>query len=118
MLGSWTQTIDAAALCVTALALLSGAVALVRIRQLGPALAVLMEMLTGAGLLHLAAAPTLNRALGAGGVLLIRKLAILRLKEDPLAALLVHLRRVSVRLTTRRYWHPAPHARGFRRDRR
>ncbi len=74
MLGSWTQTVDTAALCVTALALVSGAVALVRIRQLGPALAVLMEMLTGAGLLNLAAAPTLDRALGAGGVLLIRSL--------------------------------------------
>ncbi len=106
---------DTAALCVTALALVSGAVALVRIRQLAPALAVLMEMLTGAGLLHLAAAPTLNRALGAGGVLLIRKLAILRLKEDPLGALLVHRRRVSVRLRTRRYRLPALQIPGRRR---
>jgi len=97
------------------MALVSGAVALARIRQLGPALAVLMEMLTGAGLLHLAAAPTLNRALGAGGVLLIRKLAILRLKEDPLASLLIHLRRVSVRLTTRRYRLPALPIPGCRR---
>lgn len=68
-----------AALAVTGLGLVASAVVLVRTALLLPALAVLMEMLTAAGLLRLAAAPTYSRALGAGGVLLTRRLVVLGL---------------------------------------
>ncbi len=101
MTGSWSGAVDAASLGVTALGLAAGGLVLARTRMLGPALAVLMEMLTGAGLLRLAAAPTLTRALGAGGVLLVRRLAILGLRADPLATLLSRLRQSVVELGRR-----------------
>jgi len=67
--------VDAASLIVTALGIVVGGVVLVRTERLLPALAALLEMLTGAGLLRLAAAPTLTRALTAGSVLLVRRRA-------------------------------------------
>jgi len=67
--------VDAASLIVTALGIVVGGVVLVRTERLLPALAALLEMLTGAGLLRLAASPTLTRALTAGSVLLVRRLA-------------------------------------------
>lgn len=71
---SWTATVDGASLIVTGLGLVVGLLVLVRARQLGPALAAFLVMLTGAGLLRLAAAPTPARALAAGAVLLVRQL--------------------------------------------
>ena len=68
--------IDAMALLVTALALLASAVVLLRTRQAAVALTVLLDMLAGAGLLRLAAGPTLARAAGAAGVLLVRQLVL------------------------------------------
>lgn len=97
MSATWTGAVDAAALCVTALALAVGAVVVIRTRRLAPALACFMELLTGAGLLRLAASPTLTRALAAGGVLLVRRLAVLGLNGDPLAGLLPGLRRLVAR---------------------
>ena len=75
MSATWAGVIDAASLIVTALGIVVGGVVLVRTERLLPALAALLEMLTGAGLLRLAAAPTLTRALTAGSVLLVRRLA-------------------------------------------
>lgn len=73
------QLLDSASLLVTAGALGVGALVLSRTRRLAPALASLMELLTAAGLLRLAAAPTLSRALAAGGILLVRRVATLGL---------------------------------------
>lgn len=80
MTGPWVALVDTASLAVTALALGVSALVLARTGRLLPALGVLLELLTGAGLLRLAAAPTLDRALAAAGVLLVRQLATLGLR--------------------------------------
>ncbi len=74
MSGSWRGTVDAAALVVTALGLVVGVLLLARTHRLGPALSAFLLLLTGAGLLRLSAAPTLDRVLAAGGVLAVRQL--------------------------------------------
>lgn len=86
MSGSWRGTVDAAALVVTALGLGVGVLLLARTHRLGPALGAFLLLLTGAGLLRLSAAPTLDRALGAGGVLAVRQLVTAGLRGGtPLA---------------------------------
>lgn len=77
---SGQQLVESASLWVTAAGLGVGALVLSRTGQVAPALAALMELLTAAGLLHLAAAPTLSHALAAGGILLVRRLATLGLR--------------------------------------
>jgi len=79
---TFAGVVDEGSLVVTALGLVVGALLLARTRTLVPAVAVLMEMLTGAGLLRLAASPTWTRAAGAGGVLLVRRIVILGLRAD------------------------------------
>lgn len=75
MTATWAGAVDTASLVVTALGIVVGGTVLVRTERLQPGLAALLEMLTAAGLLRLAAAPTLTRALTAGAVLLVRRLA-------------------------------------------
>ncbi len=83
---SFSRFLDQASLLVTTLGLGVVALVLARTGRLIVSLTVFMEMLTAAGLLRLAAAPTLARALAAGGVLLVRRLATLGLhRGDPLA---------------------------------
>ncbi len=72
---TWVGVVDTAALVVTALGIAVAGVVLVRTGRLQPSLAALLEMPTGAGLLRLAALPTPTRALTAGCVLLVRRLA-------------------------------------------
>lgn len=69
------QVVDGAALLTTAAALLLAAFVLVRTARPTAALAVLLDMLTAAGLLRLAVDPSWNRTAGAAGVLLVRLLA-------------------------------------------
>jgi len=89
---TFAGVVDECSLVVTALGLVVGALLLARTRTLGPAVAVLMEMLTGAGLLRLAASPTWTRAAGAGGVLLVRRIVILGLSgRQPARARIVGL---------------------------
>lgn len=105
MNGGWAGAVDTASLVVTALGLLAAGLVLVRTGQLLPALGVLLEMLTGAGLLRLAAAPTLTRALAAGGVLLVRQVATLGLRGGlPLAGLSFRLQSLLRRVR----WRTAP----------
>jgi len=100
--GGWTGLVDEASLAVTALGLLTAGLVLARTRMPLPALAVLLEMLTGAGLLRLAAAPTLTRALAAGGILLVRQVAALGLRgRPPLAALSPRLQNLLQRVQRR-----------------
>jgi hypothetical protein len=95
---TWAGIIDTASLIVTALGIVVGGVVLVRTERLLPALAALLEMLTGAGLLRLAAAPTLTRALTAGSVLLVRRLATAGLRGAlPLGGLPPRLRALTGR---------------------
>lgn len=95
---TWVGVVDTASLIVTALGVVVGGVVLVRTERLGPALAALLEMLTGAGLLRLAAAPTLTRALTAGAVLLVRRLATAGLRGAlPLSGLPPRLRALTRR---------------------
>ncbi len=96
MSGSWTATVDTAALAVTGLGVGLAAFVLGRTRTPGAALAVLMEVLTAAGLLRLAAAPTVTRALAAAGVVVVRRLAVLGIRGgDPVAGVIRHLRTLS-----------------------
>jgi len=82
---SFSRFLDQASLLVTTFGLGVGALVLARTGRLIVSLTVFMDMLTAAGLLRLAAAPTLTRALAAGGVLLVRRLATLGLHgRDPL----------------------------------
>jgi hypothetical protein len=66
--------IDLASAGVVVLAVLSAGAALAATRRRGVALAVLLDLLTAAGLLHLAADPSYMRAASAGVVLVIRRL--------------------------------------------
>jgi len=68
--------LDGAALLVSAAGLAAAGVVLLRTGKVGAALPVLLEMLTGAGLLRLAADPALTRALAAAGILVVRRVAV------------------------------------------
>lgn len=97
---SWGGTVDGAALVVTGLGLVVGLLVLTRTRQLAPALAAFLLMLTAAGLLRLAAAPNLTRALGAGGVLGVRQLVTAGLRDStPVAGLTGRIRKLTRRAT-------------------
>jgi len=86
--------LDTASLLVVAAGVGAGALVLVRTRALLPALASLLELLTAAGLLRLAATPTYDRAAAAAGVLVVRRLATLGLRGDlPGAGVAGRLRR-------------------------
>lgn len=95
---TWVDVVDGASLIVTALGVVVGGVVLARTERLGPSLAALLEMLTAAGLLRLAAAPTLTRALTAVAVLLVRRLATAGLRGAlPLSGLPPRLRALTGR---------------------
>lgn len=66
--------IDLLSAIVVLLALVSATAALLATRRMMVGLAVLLDLLTAAGLLHLAADPTYMRALSAATVLAIRHL--------------------------------------------
>jgi hypothetical protein len=68
------EVIDLAGAVVVLLAVLGAVAALVATRQREVALAVLLDLLTAAGLLHLAADPGFMRAASAATVLLVRRL--------------------------------------------
>lgn len=83
-----TQVLPRLALAVTASGVLAAGVCLATTRDLRTALAVLLEMLTAAGLLRLAGPPSLRVTAAAGVVLLIRRLAVLGLDPAGLSRLL------------------------------
>lgn len=66
--------VDAAALLVSGAAVVAGLVALVVTREIGAALAVLLDMLLAAGLLRLSHAPTPGALATAASIILVRKL--------------------------------------------
>jgi hypothetical protein len=66
------RVIGLAGSCVVLMALLGSAAVLLASRRLDVALAVLLDLLTAAGLLHLAASPTFRSAAFAGIVLAVR----------------------------------------------
>ena len=68
------KIIDLLSAVVVVLALASAAAALAATGRFMVALAVLLDLLTAAGLLHLAADPTYMRALSAAAILAIRHL--------------------------------------------
>ncbi len=76
---AFSRLLDQAALLVGVFGLGVAALVLARTGRLIVSLTALMDLLTAAGLLRLAAAPTLTRALAAGGVLVVRQLATLGL---------------------------------------
>jgi hypothetical protein len=79
-------SIDLLSAIVVLLALVSGATTFASTRQLGIALAVLLDLLTAAGLLHLAADPTYMRAVSAAIVLGVRHLVSWSLSHTGQAA--------------------------------
>lgn len=74
-----TGVLDAAALLVTAAGLGAAAVVLASTRQPRAALPVLLDLLTGAGLLGLAADPGWRRLLSAAAIIALRHLILLGL---------------------------------------
>lgn len=74
-----TELLDLAALLVTGTALAVGAVALAVTRRLGLALPVLLEFLTAAGLIRLAAEPTWTSLFMAAGIVALRRLIVVGL---------------------------------------
>ncbi len=103
---SFGRLLDPASLLVTTFGLGIGALVLARTGRLIVSLTVFMDLLAAAGLLRLAAAPTFTRAVGAGGVLLVRRLATLGLHGgDPVgrvaAPLLAGMRRPRAAGSTR-----------------
>jgi hypothetical protein len=69
-----TAAIGAAALATIAAAILAGALVLLRTRSLRQALPVLLDLLTAAGLLRLAAAPTWSALAVTAIVIVLRRL--------------------------------------------
>jgi hypothetical protein len=69
-----SNLIDLISTCVVVLAIIASAAVLLATRRVDVALAVLLDLLTGAGLLHLAADPSYMRAVSAAIVLAIRRL--------------------------------------------
>lgn len=61
---------------MTGLALVVGTLVLARTRRPEVALVVLLELMTGAGLLRLAVDPTVTRVATAAGILLVRRLSV------------------------------------------
>lgn len=74
-----TDLLGMAALLVTAGGLAVAAVVLTSTRRLSIALPVLLEFLTAAGLIRLAAQPTWTSLLMAGGIVALRRLILLGL---------------------------------------
>ncbi len=74
-----TTVLDTAALLVTAAALSAAAVALVVTRRPGVALAVLLDLLTAAGLLRLAADPDWHRLASVAAVVALRQVNLIGL---------------------------------------
>ena len=71
-----TGALDAAALAVVAAALVSAGVVLVSTRRPAAALPVLLDLLTAAGLLRLAAEPSWQRIVSAAAVVALRHLVV------------------------------------------
>lgn len=77
---SLDSLLDAAALLVTAAAFVAASTALLVTRRWRVALAVLLDLLTAAGLLRLAQPPDLGRLAAAAAVLAVRRLAVAGLR--------------------------------------
>jgi uncharacterized membrane protein len=75
-----TELLELAALLVTGAALTVAAVVLVTTRRPAIALPVLLEFLTAAGLIRLAAQPTWTRLFVAAGVVALRRLVVVGLE--------------------------------------
>ncbi|HEY6744350.1 MAG TPA: hypothetical protein VI357_01400 [Mycobacteriales bacterium] len=75
-----TAVLDAAALLVTGAALTAAAVVLAVTRRPRQALPVLLDLLTAAGLLRLAAEPEWHRLLSAAAIVALRHLLVLGLR--------------------------------------
>jgi len=71
-----TALLDGIALGLTAAALIAAGVVLVATRRPAAAMPVLLEFLTAAGLVRLAAEPTWSRLLGAAAVVAVRRLLV------------------------------------------
>ncbi|MCI0385736.1 hypothetical protein [Streptomyces sp. CNQ085] len=69
-----TTVLDLAALATTAFGLVAAAVVFAEARRLVPALAVLLDFLTAAGLLRLAGDPSWGTIAAAAAVIAVRKL--------------------------------------------
>lgn len=69
-----TTVLELAALATTAFGLVAASVVLAASRRLMPALAVLLDFLTAAGLLRLAGEPSWNTIAAAAAVIAVRKL--------------------------------------------
>lgn len=82
-----TQVLPKLALVVTAAGVLAAGVCVATTRDWRTALAVLLEMLTAAGLLRLAGPPSLRVTAAAGVVLAIRRLVVLGLDPARLSRL-------------------------------
>lgn len=79
MSGGAAQAVQGAALLCTIAALLSGGLALAVTRDARASLAVLLDLLTAAGLLRLALPPTPSRLLSAAAVVAVRRLLVVGL---------------------------------------
>ncbi len=79
------DVLQSAALAVTVLGLLSAAAVLARAREVRLPIGVLLDFLLAAGLLRLAAAPTLRALASAALIVVIRKLVTFGLSHRPVA---------------------------------
>ncbi len=102
-----TPLLNELALAVTAAGVVSAGACLATTRAWRAALAVLLDMLTAAGLVRLAEPPSVARTAGAALILLIRKLAVLGLDVDRFS----HPGSLSLGLLRRiRLLPPTPHS--------
>jgi len=76
------DALDLAALTVSAVALVSGVVVLISTRRLSAALPVLLDLLTAAGLLRLAADPSWQRIASAAAIVALRHLLVHGLRVE------------------------------------